>query len=208
MAKKRSDSPAPTRGRPRSFELDHVVDAAMLLFWRDGYEDTNLADITAATGVNPSSLYAAFGNKHGLFRAALERYQHHVDAALETLASESSGVDDVIAFIEWVRTWIISAEQPNGCLFVNTMVEFAGRDADIAEAATRYREHFLSSIQRALQRAEQTGEIGRGSGSGRAFVVQAGLFGALATGRSGAVDQADKMLHELTAEVDRWRAQT
>lgn len=177
----------------------------MLLFWTNGYEETNLADITAATGVNASSLYAAFSNKHGLFHAALQRYQSHVDVALQTLTDGTAGVADVIDFIEWVRTWLISTEQPNGCLMVNTMVEFAGHDPDIAAAATRYRNHLHSSIRQALQRAEHTGEIHRGSSTGRAFAVQAGLFGALVTGRSGAVNEADEMLRGLTDEANRWR---
>src|SRR5271155_5276389 len=61
-------------GRPRSFCTDTVLDRAMAVFWRKGYEGASLADLTEAMGINPPSLYAAFGNKEGLFRAVLERY--------------------------------------------------------------------------------------------------------------------------------------
>lgn len=208
MSEKSHSTLTAARGRPRSFDLDRVADTAMLLFWKAGYEDTNLTDITAATGVNASSLYAAFTSKQGLFRAALDRYQGHVDAALQALASGTSGIDDVVGFVEWIRTSIISTDHPNGCLIVNTMVEFADHDPDIAAAAARYREHLQAAIRRALQRAERSGEIRRGSSSGRALVIQAALFGALVTGRSGAIGEADEMLRNLTVEVRHWRTAT
>jgi AcrR family transcriptional regulator len=46
----------------------------MLLFWRHGYEATSVAELTAAMGITPPSLYAAFGDKQGLFLAAVRRY--------------------------------------------------------------------------------------------------------------------------------------
>src|SRR5262245_51954333 len=62
------------RGRPREFDLDDALDRAMLVFWRQGYDGTSLSDLTAAVGVRRPSLYAAFGNKDGLFRKVLHRY--------------------------------------------------------------------------------------------------------------------------------------
>ena len=61
-------------GRPREFDLDQALDQALEVFWRNGYEGASIADLTAAMGINPPSLYAAFGNKAGLFRKALDRY--------------------------------------------------------------------------------------------------------------------------------------
>ena len=61
-------------GRPREFDVGQAVDRAMKLFWRKGYEGTSLTDLTEALGITRPSLYAAFGNKEGLFRAALDRY--------------------------------------------------------------------------------------------------------------------------------------
>src|ERR1700730_17340156 len=61
-------------GRPRSFDLDKALDAAMQVFWRKGYEGASLSDLTQAMGINRPSLYAAFGDKETLFRKAPERY--------------------------------------------------------------------------------------------------------------------------------------
>src|SRR3954451_10999173 len=66
--------PAPKRGRPRAFDPDAALDAALAVFWRKGFEGTSLPDLTEAMGINRPSLYAAFGNKEELFRKALDRY--------------------------------------------------------------------------------------------------------------------------------------
>ena len=62
-------------GRPRGFDREGALDRAMDVFWRKGYEGASLADLTKAMGINPPSLYAAFGNKEGLLKAALDRYR-------------------------------------------------------------------------------------------------------------------------------------
>ena len=66
--------PSRPNGRPRSFDFDDALDAAMQVFWRKGYEGASLSDLTQAMGINRPSLYAAFGNKNTLFRKALDRY--------------------------------------------------------------------------------------------------------------------------------------
>ena len=62
------------RGRPREFDTDRALDAALALFWRHGYEGTSLSALTGAAGVTPTSLYAAFGNKEELFKKVVDRY--------------------------------------------------------------------------------------------------------------------------------------
>src|ERR1700691_3588854 len=61
-------------GRPRRFNYDEALDRAMHVFWRKGFEGASLNDLTAAMGIQPASIYKAFGNKRTLFEKALARY--------------------------------------------------------------------------------------------------------------------------------------
>lgn len=62
------------RGRPRAFDRDSALDRAMRLFWNRGYDGTSLADLTEAMDLSPSSLYATFGDKEALYKAAVDHY--------------------------------------------------------------------------------------------------------------------------------------
>ena len=63
--------------RPREFNEDAALDAAMHCFWAKGYQATSVRDLEAETGLTTPSLYNAFGDKRALFRRALERYAEH-----------------------------------------------------------------------------------------------------------------------------------
>jgi TetR/AcrR family transcriptional repressor of nem operon len=76
---------APTpRGRPREFDTDAAIERAMGVFWSSGYHGTSLPDLLEATNLSRGSLYAAFGDKHGLFLRALDRYIGEALTRLDT----------------------------------------------------------------------------------------------------------------------------
>ena len=61
-------------GRPREFDEEQALEKAMLLFWKKGYRNTSLTNLTDAMGMNRPSMYSVFGDKSSLFQAALQRY--------------------------------------------------------------------------------------------------------------------------------------
>ena len=82
-------------GRPREFDAETALDQAMEVFWRHGYEGATIAQLTEAMGINPPSLYACFGNKEGLLKAALDRYTKlrgvWMDEVVATIARSAHG---------------------------------------------------------------------------------------------------------------------
>src|SRR5215471_11091889 len=66
------------RGRPRMFDKDAALTAAMFLFWERGYEGVSVDDLTEAMGISPSSLYSSFGSKEELFLTALDKYEKEI----------------------------------------------------------------------------------------------------------------------------------
>ena len=62
-------------GRPRGFDEDAALEAAMRVFWEKSYEGATIADLTEAMGINRSSMYAAFGAKESIFHRVMKRYR-------------------------------------------------------------------------------------------------------------------------------------
>ncbi|MFE2071453.1 TetR/AcrR family transcriptional regulator [Streptomyces misionensis] len=106
----------------KQFDMDAALDAAMIQFWRDGYADTSLDDLSRATGLNRSSIYSSLGDKDTLFLRCLDlyaaRYGEKYDAALSGAASDP--VAAVRAFFDVTLERIADPELPDGCLIAQS----------------------------------------------------------------------------------------
>ncbi len=115
-------------GRHRSFDKEEALEIAMHLFWRNGYENTSLTDLTQSMGINKPSLYAAFGNKEQLFMSALEKYAYHrVLPTLSHLVAPNQTLRlRLHTYFQSVAKLFCQPSMPTGCLVVNSTCEFAG----------------------------------------------------------------------------------
>src|SRR5947209_15549677 len=107
------------KGRPREFDAEKVLDAALLLFWRHGYEGTSLAALTDVMGINMPSLYAAFGNKEALFRRVLERYLHGPASYLSRALGEGTARGAAETLFRGAIAMTMDSRHPDGCLLVH-----------------------------------------------------------------------------------------
>lgn len=111
------------RGRPRAFDEEQALDAALAVFWRNGYQGASLAELTHAMDISKPSLYAAFGNKEQLYLSALERYrEQQLIKHVEALAAEPDLKSAMRAFLRSVATMLTSPELPGGCMVVTSAV--------------------------------------------------------------------------------------
>ena len=151
------------RGRPRSFDADVVVERAMGVFWSRGYGATALPDLLRATRLSRGSLYAAFGDKHGLFLRALDRYiadaLARIDRELDPRRSPMEGLRDYLAgYVDRVN----GANGRRGCLLVATAMELGGRDPEVDRRITGFFKAMESKLVVALSRAAETGLLADG----------------------------------------------
>lgn len=146
-------------GRPRSFDVDEVIDRAMHVFWRHGYDGTALVDLEQATGLGRQSLYGVFGDKRGLFSKVIEHYFERVlKPGIDRLGAPGSAR----AHLEQVfDSWEAIAGLPdfNGCLVGNSVPEMSARDPELAEVLARKLALMEGAFSRALERAQRDGEI-------------------------------------------------
>src|SRR5271156_3918908 len=105
-------------GRPRNFCTETVLDRAMEVFWRKGYEGASLSDLTEAMGINRPSLYAAFGDKEALFRKVLDRYEEGPAAYVYEALKERTARAVAESLLRRAAKGSIDPRNPRGCLMV------------------------------------------------------------------------------------------
>ncbi|AOW89864.1 MULTISPECIES: TetR/AcrR family transcriptional regulator [Streptomyces] len=104
-------------GRPRTFDMEAVLEAAMLLFWEQGYEATSLAQLRETTGLSSASLYGAFGSKEGLFEKAVEHYIAGPGSVTDVVADEAGSPREAIArLLHGSINMQTDTSHPRGCL--------------------------------------------------------------------------------------------
>jgi AcrR family transcriptional regulator len=105
------------RGRPKTFDRETALEAAMLLFWNRGFEQASVDDLASAMGIRTSSLYSSFGDKEALFLETVEYYQNGrgsvYDAAVLAGKTAKEGVENLFRVTAMERT---RKDQPNGCM--------------------------------------------------------------------------------------------
>jgi TetR/AcrR family transcriptional repressor of nem operon len=158
-----SPSAGASRGRPRSFDADIAVERAMGAFWSRGYGATALPDLLRATRLSRGSLYAAFGDKHGLFLRALDRYISdaltRIDLELDPNRSPIEGLRDYLAgYVDRVS----GANGRRGCLLVATAMELGGRDPEVDRRIGGFFGTMESKLAVALSRAQVAGQLADG----------------------------------------------
>lgn len=117
--------------RPRQFDEDTVLDAAMAVFWDKGYEATSIVDLMAAMNLKKGSIYKAFTDKRTLFMTALNRYMERHYAQFRDLLE---GHESPMIALEHVFAAIVDDHPDNkvsGCFMVNAIVELAPHDEDV-----------------------------------------------------------------------------
>jgi AcrR family transcriptional regulator len=149
-------------GRPISFDKDAALEAAMLLFWERGFEGTSMADLTEAMGLNPSSIYAAFGDKHALFSLAVRRYMDS-RAQYATKALEEPTLERVVrALFDNTVAFLSTPGHPPTCM---TLAGAVGCSADAAAARdimTEIRKQNEIAMKTRLLKARKSGELPKG----------------------------------------------
>jgi AcrR family transcriptional regulator len=198
--------PAPPRprGRPRSFDRDKALLAAVRVFRERGYEGATLADLQEAMGgISPPSLYAAFGSKEELFKEAVSRYVASTgEAGRCALEAPATSTRDAIEQVMRATVAAITKTgEPRGCMLVLGALNCTSEDADGAAASEhlhRLRLASYRSIADRIRRGIREGDLPRGTDAeGLATFVTALVNGLSVLARDGASRAA------LNAAVDR-----
>jgi AcrR family transcriptional regulator len=146
-------------GRPRAFDPDKALDAALQVFWRKGYEGASLSDLTVAMGINKPSLYAAFGDKQALFRKAVDRYIKSHLPFMEEALRDPSAKNAIGRVLSCTADGLTSPLNPRGCLLVQGALA-CGDDSECIKQDLAKKRSFSDQLFRErLTRAQAEGEL-------------------------------------------------
>ncbi len=148
-----------TRGRPKTFDDTEVLERAMQVFWRQGYEATSLEDLVDAMEIPRQSLYRTFTDKHTLFLRALEHYDANVTSiVIQTLNGEGAAITNLKSLFElWNRS--VTSSSRMGCLMVNTAAQVSQSDSRVAKIVNANQMRLVKAIEKCVQRAQFEGDV-------------------------------------------------
>jgi len=181
--------------RPVEFDLEHVLDRALGAFWIMGYEGCSFQYLTTETGMSRQSIYNAFGDKDGVFQAAVTHYKGKVATQLQPLNTPTAEIADIRAFI----TASLEAQEsigPGACFLVVTAFGPKAREPQIQRAI----EEGAALVRAGFENALIVSHAHLGARTPKEFAaylycVMNGLSALLQTG--GQPEQADAALDHV-----------
>ncbi len=146
--------------RNREFNTEEVIQKAVQLFWNNGFNGVSTQELINEFGLSKSSMYGAFGDKKQLFIIALQQYRREVSKPLIDLLDNCIEVKKTITDILNSQVLqILSDTNTKGCFIVNTSIELAPHDSDIAKIVKENRDEVESAFTRAIKKGKKNGEF-------------------------------------------------
>ncbi len=187
----------------KHFDPEATLDTVVRPFWRQGVASTGIQDIVTATGLNRSSLYATFGGKQDLYRAALERYvEDRSRPGLGRLADDARGLPAVTEFFNGlIETRCSGPYAQWGCMVSNAHAGAEKADPEVRAILDRQHQRLREALHTALLAARAQGQLGPAVDPGTAADVLALLaHGVNLRSRAGA--DAAELSKTVGAAID------
>jgi AcrR family transcriptional regulator len=147
------------KGRPREFDLDEALAAALRVFWKKGYEGASLTDLTEAMGITKPSLYAAFGNKEALFRKALDLYEREKLAYVGEALQAPTSRQVAERLLRGALAMQTSEFEPKGCMRILTSVSCGPEAESIRADLMERRQSSQRALCERMNRAKAEGDL-------------------------------------------------
>lgn len=147
------------RGRPREFDPDTALAAALRVFWQHGYEGASMAELTDAMGITKPSLYACFGNKEALFRKALDLYERDKLAYIGKALEQPTAKQVAQHLLRGALATHCGGDDPQGCLGVIATVVGCSEAASIREHVCARRASSEVALVQRFERARSEGDF-------------------------------------------------
>ena len=146
-------------GRPRGFDSEAALEAAMRVFWEKGYEGATLADLTMAMGINRASMYAAFGDKESLYKKSLARYMAGPMSYLREALQKPTFRGVVEHALLGSAKFLSTPGNPKGCMTVQGALAVGTDAAQIKQLMIGGRKQGEVAVKMRIEQAKKEGEL-------------------------------------------------
>lgn len=145
--------------RIKQYKEEDVIQKAMNLFWRNGYEATSVRMLEKEMGINQFSIYSSFGNKHGVFVESIKAYKGELNSIRNILKNSNNGIVGIKQFFYDFLKFTKDNEQGKGCLVCNTLSELGNKaEPDLMLELMKFTEEvktlFVNNLKQDKHRTE------------------------------------------------------
>lgn len=146
--------------RTKEFDEEQALDKAIEIFWHKGYNGTSAQDLVSHLGISRSSLYDTFGDKQKLFVKSLEKYQKQNQDAITEFFNSSENIKDTLQTIfKQAVTESLEDRITKGCFMVNSTVELAMHNSEIAEVVKNNANKMINIFTDAIKKGQNLRQI-------------------------------------------------
>jgi AcrR family transcriptional regulator len=146
-------------GRPRGFNQEEALDRAMHVFWQKGFEGASLNDLTTAMGIQPASLYKAFGNKRTLFEKTLARYLAGPVAFVHDALNEPTAFAVADRILRRTAEFLTEGRSRRGCMTIQAALAGGVESEPIRRRLIALRVKEQDALRRRFERAKSEGDL-------------------------------------------------
>jgi TetR/AcrR family transcriptional repressor of nem operon len=147
--------------RSKQYNEQEVIEKAMSLFWRNGYENTSVRMLEKEMGINQFSIYASFGNKQGVFLESIKSYRKRIQLITDKLEKSNNGIAGIKQFFYDFLEFSMSDNCKKGCLVTNIVAELGENgDPTIMSEVEKFfgevKSLFKNSLRQDSNKSEET----------------------------------------------------
>jgi TetR/AcrR family transcriptional repressor of nem operon len=185
--------------RTKVFDEEIVLNKAVNLFWEKGYNGTSAQDLVDELGISRSSLYDTYGDKYQLFKNSLLQYRKKFAGAMIEMIEKSDDFEKTLKDIfQYVVTESLQEKFSKGCFIVNSSVELAPHNSEIAEIVNDNMRDIEDALSRLIKKGQ---DIGQFSKSHSARSLARFVFNAISGLRVASKSGADKKIFDDIVKV-------
>ena len=145
--------------RPKAFDPEEVLDRALILFWKKGYEHTSMCDLIKQMGISRQSMYDTYGDKHQLFLRTVDRYRERAGEQLKKMEETDAPLEAIRIYFQQFREQVMESGEFGSCMIANTALELGLLDPSVRDRVQAHLNRVEQAFHRVLMKAQDQGSL-------------------------------------------------